>query len=239
MTTAGRDRLCESFDVDPTKVSVIVHGAAVLGARAGGLDLAEQGTLLTWGLLGPGKGIEHAIDALALLRDVVPRPRYVIAGDTHPTVLAFEGEAYRDMLMARADRSRVAAQVTFDPGYRSVDGVAELLKAAAVVVLPYDSPDQVTSGVLVDAIAAGRPVVATAFPHAVELLGSGAGLVVPQGDAVALAAALRRVLTEPDLASDMAAEACRLAPDLAWSAVARQYVSLGDELVSRGAVLSA
>jgi len=43
-----------------------------------------------------------------------------------------------------------------------------------MVILPYDSPDQVTSGVLVDAIAAGRPVIATAFPHAVELLSSGA-----------------------------------------------------------------
>jgi len=32
-----------------------------------------------------------------------------------------------------------------------------------MVILPYDSPDQVTSGVLVDAIAAGRPVIATAF----------------------------------------------------------------------------
>ena len=41
---------------------------------------------------------------------------------------------------------------------------------------PYDTRDQVTSGVLVDAIAAGRPVIATAFPHAVELLGSGAGM---------------------------------------------------------------
>ncbi len=54
-------------------------------------------------------------------------------------------------------------------------------------MLPCDSPDQVTSGVLVDAVAAGRPVIATAFPHAVELLRSGAGLVVPQGDPGALA----------------------------------------------------
>ena len=55
------------------------------------------------------------------------------------------------------------------------------------MVLPYDSADQVTSGVLVDAVAAGRPVVSTAFPHAVELLASGAGLVVPQRDPGALA----------------------------------------------------
>jgi Glycosyl transferases group 1 len=61
--------------------------------------------------------------------------------------------------------------------------------------------------VLVEAVAAGKPVVATAFPHAAELLASGAGLLVPQFDGAAIADALRRVLTEPGLARRMAAEA--------------------------------
>ena len=72
--------------------------------------------------------------------------------------------------------------MSFDAGYRGLDALADLIASASVVVLPYDSPDQVTSGVLVDAVAAGRPVVATAFPHAVELLASGAGIVVPRRD---------------------------------------------------------
>ena len=88
----------------------------------------------------------------------------------------------------------------FDAGYRDVSSLTALIQSAAVVVLPYDSTDQVTSGVLVDAIASGRPVVATAFPHAVELLGSGAGIVVDHDDPDALASALRRVLTQPRLA---------------------------------------
>jgi glycosyltransferase involved in cell wall biosynthesis len=74
--------------------------------------------------------------------------------------------------------------------------------------------------------------VATAFPHAVELLSSGAGIVVPHGNAAALAYALRRVLTEPELAAEMAEEANRLAPDLGWTAVAHQYTDLADRLVS-------
>jgi glycosyltransferase involved in cell wall biosynthesis len=74
--------------------------------------------------------------------------------------------------------------------------------------------------------------VSTAFPHAVELLASGAGIVVPQRDPVALGRAIRSVLTDPDRAASMAAEARRLAPDLSWSAVARRYVSLGDRLVT-------
>jgi glycosyltransferase involved in cell wall biosynthesis len=99
-------------------------------------------------------------------------------------------------------------------------------------VLPYDSTDQVTSGVLVDAIASGRPVVATAFPHAVELLGSGAGIVVGHDDRDALALALRRVLTEPRLAGSMAAEARRLAPAMAWPVVANAYVAVAQRLLT-------
>src|SRR5581483_8342883 len=96
-------------------------------------------------------------------------------------------EAYRHGLIEQAWRSGVAASVSFDAEYRDVASLTSLVQEAAVVVLPYDSRDQVTSGVLVDAVAAGRPVVATAFPHAVELLDSGAGIVVPHANPAALA----------------------------------------------------
>ena len=231
MTEAGRSRLCAGFEVDPDKISVIPHGAAVVSGGHG-RDHAP-GELLTWGLLGPGKGIEWAIDALSMLGDVRPRVRYRIAGDTHPKVAAIDGEAYRDLLKRRAADLGLTPFVEFDAGYRDLDTLGDLISRSAVVVLPYDSPDQVTSGVLVDAVAAGRPVVATAFPHAVELLASGAGLVVPQRDPEALAGALRRVLTEPGLAERMAAEARRIAPALAWSAVAARYTALGTGLLAR------
>jgi glycosyltransferase involved in cell wall biosynthesis len=100
-------------------------------------------------------------------------------------------------------------------------------------VLPYDSTDQVTSGVLVDAIASGRPVVATAFPHAVELLSSGAGIVVGHDDPDAMASALRRVLTQPRLAGDMAAEARRLAPEMAWPVVASAYLKVAHRVLAQ------
>jgi polysaccharide biosynthesis protein PslF len=236
MSEAARQRLCRGFDVDPRKVTTIAHGATVPGQttlRAG----SDRPTLLTWGLLGPGKGIERVIDAMGSLHDLPVRPRYLIAGRTHPKVLAAEGEAYRD---ARAEQARlggVAESVAFDASYRDVSSLTELVQSSAVVVLPYDSTDQVTSGVLVDAIASGRPVVATAFPHAVELLSSGAGIVVDHDDADALASALHRLLTEPHLATAMAAEAARLAPQMAWPVVATAYLDLAHRLLAERAVL--
>jgi glycosyltransferase involved in cell wall biosynthesis len=166
------------------------------------------------------------------LRELHGRPRYLIAGRTHPKVLAADGEAYREARAEQARLSGVADSVSFDANYRDVSSLMALVRSSAVVVLPYDSTDQVTSGVLVDAIASGRPVVATAFPHAVELLGSGAGIVVGHDDPDALASALRRLLTEPRLAGAMAAEARRLAPTMAWPVVANAYLRLAYRLLA-------
>jgi glycosyltransferase involved in cell wall biosynthesis len=234
MTETARARLAAGYDVDGSKVVVIPHGATtpLAGESVARAD-APPGAgprVLTWGLLGPGKGIEWAIDAMDALHDVRPSAKYVIAGTTHPKVRERSGEAYREMLVERAANSSSGVHISFDDTYRDLASLTELIHSADLVVLPYDSKDQVTSGVLVDAVAAGRPVVATAFPHAVELLSSGAGIVVPQGDPTALGAAIRSVLTDPELAASMAAEARRLAPALAWGAVALRYIGLGADL---------
>jgi polysaccharide biosynthesis protein PslF len=230
MSDAARQRLCLGFDVDRHKVTTIPHGATVASRIAP--KRPSRPTLLTWGLLGPGKGVERVIEAMGSLRDLPGRPQYLVAGRTHPKVLAEDGEAYRDARKEQARRSGVADSVTFDARYRQAASLPALVQSASVVVLPYDSTDQVTSGVLVDAIACGRPVVATAFPHAVELLSTGAGIVVGHDDPDAMATALRRVLTQPRLAGSMAGEARRLAPEMAWSVVASAYMSLANRLLT-------
>lgn len=236
MTVTARERLIAGFRVDPDKVIIIPHGAATPPA-ATTIDVPADGSrLLTWGLLGPGKGIEWAIDAFAQLDDIDPAPTYVIAGATHPKVREQDGEAYREMLVDRARRSGSGSRISFDDSYRNLESLTGLIRSADLVVLPYDSADQVTSGVLVDAVAAGRPVVSTAFPHAVELLASGAGIVVPQRDPAALAAAIRSVLNDPERSRAMAAEARRLAPELTWTAVAARYENVGTALARSGPV---
>jgi glycosyltransferase involved in cell wall biosynthesis len=217
--------------IDSNRISVIPHGAVTPAATRP--DPADGGapTILTWGLLGPGKGIEWAIAALSHLRDLSPLPRYVIAGHTHPKVVAEQGESYRDYLHRQARHSGVTNQVEFDPAYRPTESLTAMVRQADLVLLPYDSTEQVTSGVLIEAVAAQRPVVATAFPHARELLAGGVGLVVPHRDPPAMAQAIRRVLTEPGLAESMSARCAGLAPALSWNAIADSYRSLAKVLL--------
>jgi glycosyltransferase involved in cell wall biosynthesis len=230
MTETARRRLADHYDVDPSKVLLIPHGAPEAGAGSRRRP-GQPPVLLTWGLLGPGKGIERVIDALPSLRDLVPTPHYLVVGETHPRVLEREGERYRVSLRARAVALGVEDMISFRAGYLPADELAALTASADVVVLPYDSKEQVTSGVLIEAVAARRPVVATAFAHAVELLGPGAGLVVDHDDPAALAEAIRQVLCEPAVVASMAARASQLAPDLLWSAVTDRYLDLAQALM--------
>ncbi|MDE3065439.1 MAG: glycosyltransferase [Acidobacteriota bacterium] len=236
MTDRAETILRATNDVGDPPVAVIPHGAAVSPPSPRAPH--ERPVVLTWGLIGPGKGIQWVIDALVDLRDVEPAPLYVIAGQTHPKVLAHEGDAYRESLVRRVAENSVGHMVRFDNSYRELAALNELIASADVVVLPYDSRDQATSGVLVDAVAAGRPVIATAFPHAIELLGSGAGIVVEQGDVPALSDAIRRVVTDADAAAQMSAEAAKIAPGLSWDAVGRQYHALAGRLLHRAKVVA-
>ncbi|TDC64676.1 glycosyltransferase [Micromonospora sp. KC207] len=230
MTDTARDRLLVGYTVRPGKVTVIPHGAAEqVGVPA---DRRTRPHLLTWGLLGPGKGVEWSLRALAQLQDLDPAPTYTVAGRTHPKVVEHQGEAYRSGLHRLGAQLGIAHAVEYQDVYHDQASLARLIRSADVVVLPYDSREQVTSGVLIEAVAAGTPVVATAFPHAVELLTGGPGLVVPHQDPAALAAAIRRILTEPGLAARLAGRVRSLAADLRWPAVAARYGTLAERLVA-------
>ncbi len=107
MSETARSRLVNGYDVPAHRVVVIPHGAPD-AATAPAVDNGDRGQILTWGLLGPGKGIEWGIEAMALLGDMSPEPRYVVAGRTHPKVLAHQGERYRRALIFPCRRARRA-----------------------------------------------------------------------------------------------------------------------------------
>jgi polysaccharide biosynthesis protein PslF len=228
---AARSRLLEAYEVPPSRVRVVPHGA-----RTDSLSLSplpgERPIVLTWGLLGDGKGIEFAIEAFALVRDIEPAPRYVIHGRTHPRVAHREGEAYRNSLVRRVEELGLQHVVEFDDRYLDTRAVLEWIRRAYTVLLPYRSREQVVSGVLVEALASGTPVVATRFPHAEELLSEGSGILVPHDDPDAIAAALRLLLGNAALRERMAEAARRQAPLLSWEHVGRAYRGLATAAVS-------
>ena len=235
MTRTARQRLIDHYRADPAHVVVIPHGAPDTRRFVQSTPMPvfkAQPVVLTWGLLGRGKGIEWGIEAMKLLKGFHPTPKYQIVGQTHPKVVEREGEAYRKYLQQLVQKWGLAEHVSFNPQYLETPALFLLAAQADIVLLPYDSVEQVTSGVLVEAVTVGKPVVSTGFPHAVELLSSGAGLLVARQDPAAIADAIWRIISEPGLARSMAAESRRIAPELLWSAVARQYQQLAAAVIA-------
>ena len=219
------------YGVRPESLRVIPHGAPDLGRLRGrGDGSGDRPRLVTWGLLSRGKGVEWGIRAVALLQDRDPAPEYVIAGCTHPKVRAHEGEAYRESLRALADDLGVGQQVRFVDDYMTTSTLANLVSSATAFLLPYDSREQITSGVLVEAMTAGGPVIATRFPHAVELLGNGTGYLVNHEDPGAIADAFRAIIDDPLEAERKRALAVALSQGFLWPNVGEAYLALASDL---------
>jgi len=228
MTDHALETLAVRYDVDLSRVSVIPHGVKMTSVR--GIHQPESvPRVLTWGLLSPGKGLERGIRALAVLRMRGLRADYIIAGQTHPKVRVKSGEKYRESLAGLARALGVDDAVQFVDRYLTDDDLSDMLEAADAVLLPYESHEQATSGVLVEAVAAGVPVVATAFPHAVELLTDGAGTAVGHDDLAGMADALESILTGHQSAV-LPPERARGSVGVSWPEVASRYAVLAGRL---------
>lgn len=174
--------------VDPERVRPRLAAAAVRAALGCGGD---ELVLLSAAALVRRKGLDVLLDALAALAARSLRPRLWVAG---------EGPE-RAALQAQAARLGLGAQVEW-LGQR--DDVGDLLAAADVFVLP--SRAEGLGVAALEAMAAARPVVASGVGGLADAVVDGrTGLLVPPGDAVALGAALERVLREPDVRARLAA----------------------------------
>ena len=223
-TTAGiRDAFAERHGERPS-VRVIPNGCDVPAAR-GFPGLAEEPAprVLYAGQLYPWKGVDVLVRAIA----DVPQARLVILG-------GIEGEPDTARIRSLVEATGVAGR-TERPGLVPQARVADELRRAAVVVVPFlraGMTERHTSPLkLFEAMAAGRPIVASDLPSSREVLRDGENaLLVPPGDPGALAAALRRVLSEPGLAGRLARAAWDESPRYSWDARARALRALFEEL---------
>jgi glycosyltransferase involved in cell wall biosynthesis len=216
-------RLLEKrYSVPPGKVAVIPHGAHWSAQPANSQPLRR---LITWGLLGPGKGLERSLAAVARLRNIDPPIVYQIVGRTHPSVVARSGYRYRDMLESIVNDLGIGDLVDFVDRYVDDSELFDLVRRSDLVIVPYDNDHQVSSGVITEAIGMARPVVATRFPYAEEMLASGAGVVVDHDEEV-LAEAIRRLIEDPVAYRRASRAAKEESAELSWDRVAAQHSQL-------------
>ena len=238
MSELGRRRMRNIYSVPDAKLAVVLHGVPVIpridpSESRRRLGLPDEPMLLSFGLLGPHKRLEAVIEALAQIRHQAPPARFVILGATHPEVRRRHGERYRRALVEQVERLGLTDQVTFVDRYVEPDELIAWLQACDIFITPYGNAEQVASGTLSLAAAAGRACVSTPYEHARELLADGRGALVPFDDVSALAARLADLLTDDDLRRSLGARAHTYAASMAWPVVAAQYATLFAEVAEQ------
>jgi glycosyltransferase involved in cell wall biosynthesis len=236
--------LRRAYGVTTERISVIPHGTPnVVPARRPivrkKLGIEAQTALTTFGLISPGKGLEFAIDAVARVAASHPTLHYYILGATHPNIIRQSGELYRDHLKKRAADAGIEGRVHFVDRYLSLSDLTDWLLATDVYVTPYLNANQIVSGTLAYAVAAGKSVISTPYLHAQELLSDGRGLLTPFRDADAMASNIAFLLDNPARKTDMERRAWAFGRTSQWSEVAQRYAEVFESILTAGRQYSA
>ena len=215
-------RMIVAQDIAPDeRVRVIPHGAPdLLLSSAPSGEYPGRTVLSTFGLISAGKGIETAIAALPKIVARHPEVMYLVVGQTHPDVVRHDGESYRAGLLRLVAELELDDHVRFVDGFADIAEIARLLAGTSIYLTPYRSREQIVSGALTFAVAAGCPVVSTPYFYAEDLLASGAGVLVPFEDPDAMSTAVLDLLDDPARLASARIESRRIGSGLAWSQVA-------------------
>lgn len=229
MAQKGLDILKKTYGVDEAMVDLIPHGIPDIPFTDSNLSKKQFGiegrtVLLTFGLLGPGKGIEYVIEALPEIVRAHPEVVYVVLGATHPHLVAREGEKYRLGLERLAEDFGVKKHLVFFNRFVSLDDLSEFIKATDVYLTPYLNEAQITSGTLAYVFGAGKAVVSTPYWHAQELLADGLGTLVPFRDPGAIAQGVCSFLDDPAHMESTRRKAYEIGRSMIWPAVAERYM---------------
>src|SRR6266567_388632 len=243
MSQTAREFLQEAFDPPLEKVDVIPHGIPEMPFIDPNFYKDKFGVegklvLLTFGLLSPNKGIEHVLNALPSILAEFPDVVYIVLGATHPNELREQGEAYRLSLERLAKKNKIQKHVIFYNRFVEIEELKEFIGAADLYITPYLNEAQITSGTLAYSFGAGKAVISTPYWHAAELLAEDRGVLVPFGDARAIAREVIGLLRDEPRRHAIRKNAYKLGREMIWSNVARLYGRSFEQARLQCAVLS-
>src|SRR5438445_406227 len=229
MADRGRQMLQEIYLAPPAKIDLIPHGIPDVGfvdptSFKEQFGVEGRVVLLTFGLLSPNKGIEYVLNALPKILAEFPEVVYIVLGATHPNILREHGEAYRLSLEILAKKNKVEKNVIFYNQFVELEELKEFIGAADLYITPYLNEAQSTSGTLAYTFGAGKAVISTPYWHAAELLAEERGVLVPFGDAAAIAREVVGLLRDETRRHAMRKNAYKLGREMIWSNVARLYM---------------
>jgi glycosyltransferase involved in cell wall biosynthesis len=228
------------YDVEADKIDVIHHGVPKKQFEPRELLKKKYGymnrqVISTFGLIGPGKGIEQGIEAIAKVvkshttidnkikyhKDVI----YLILGQTHPA-LKEEGIAYRNKLVELINELDMNKNIKFINRYFSKDELIHYLQLSDIYMTPYLEKDQAVSGPLAYAVGYGKAIVSTPYLYAQEMLSEGNGLLAEFNNPDSIAVCLKQILDDPFKKAKMERNTLKIGRTMYWDKVVSQYTNV-------------
>lgn len=230
MTLSSARILENEYGVPKDKISVIPHGTHLAPSfdhteKKARNHLGNRMVLTTFGLIGPGKSIETALDAMPAIISKFPNVVYLIIGKTHPGVIQHEGEQYRNMLERKVLDLNLQGHVRFINRYLPLADLLEYLQRTDIYLFTSNDHYQAVSGTFAYAMSCGCPVVSTPIPHAKELLAS-AGFMIDFQRSDQLAEVTIKLLSDTALRYEMKLNALHQISPTAWPNAALAHVAL-------------
>ena len=243
MAERGRQMLLDIYQAPAAKIDLIPHGIPDMPFVDPNFYKDQFGVegkmvLLTFGLLSPNKGIENVLNALPEILAEFPDVVYIVLGATHPNLLREQGEAYRLSLERLAKKNKVQKNVIFYNRFVELEELKEFIGTADIYITPYLNEAQITSGTLAYTFGAGKAVVSTPYWHAAELLAEDRGVLVPFGDAKAIAREVVGLLRDEMRRTVIRKNAYKLGREMIWSSVAKLYMKSFESARLERAVMS-
>ena len=240
MAQNTKQMLQSIYGVELDKIEVIHHGVPKKQLQVRETLKKKYGyenrqIISTFGLISPGKGIEHGIEAIAKVisgstasdskvgnhKDVL----YLILGQTHPA-LKEEGTAYRIKLEELVTKLDLNKNIIFVNKYLSKDEIIEYLQLSDIYMTPYLAKDQAVSGTLAYAVGYGKAIVSTPYLYAKEMLSGGNGLLAEFGNPDSLTDCIKQILEDPFKKAKMERNTSQIGRTMYWDKVAQQYTNV-------------
>lgn len=220
--------LNEIYGIPMEKIKYIPHGAHDVpfldtAYYKDKFRLSEKKVILTFGLLGPGKGLEDVINSLPEVIKKYPDITYIVLGATHPNVKRQFGESYRNSLENLVKKNELENNVMFINRFVSTKELLEFLLMSDIYVSPYHHKEQIVSGTLTYALASGKAVISTPYWYAEEALSEGRGILVPPKNPEAIGKALSDLLLNENKRNRFRKKAYDWGRQMIWSNVGKRY----------------
>lgn len=231
MTHNSKNILVQDYQINQNQIMVISHGTHLANhynkdELKSKFELEGRLVVSTFGLLGSGKNIETTLKALPSIIKEFPKIAFLIIGKTHPTILKWEGELYRNSLLKLVDDLNLQGNVIFINKYLPLDELLEYLQLTDIYLFTSKDRNQAVSGTFSYALSMGCPIISTPIPHALEVLKDDAGIIIDFENEAQLANAVIELFKNKSLSDKIAFNALHRISSTAWQNSAIAHLKL-------------